>query len=61
MHQAYELIREENLKDINAKGYVLRHKKVAHILVWWKTMMKIRCFTLDSVHPRQTLPEYPIL
>ena len=32
MHQAYELIREENLKDINAKGYVLRHKKSgAHI------------------------------
>lgn len=32
MHAAYELIREENLADLNSKGYVLRHKKSgAHI------------------------------
>lgn len=32
MNQKYEWIREENLTDINAKGYVLRHKKSgAHI------------------------------
>ena len=24
---AYELIKEENLTDIHAKGYLLRHKK----------------------------------
>ena len=27
IHSAYELIREEDLKDIGSKGYVLRHKK----------------------------------
>ena len=32
MHNAYELIKEENLGDLNSKGYVLRHKKSgAHI------------------------------
>lgn len=32
MNQNYEWIREENLTDINAKGYVLRHKKSgAHV------------------------------
>lgn len=32
MHSAYELIRKEQLTDINSEGYVLRHKKSgAHI------------------------------
>ncbi len=32
MHDAYELIKEEELTDLQAKGYVLRHKKSgAHI------------------------------
>ena len=32
MHNAYELVKEENLGDLGSKGYVLRHKKSgAHI------------------------------
>lgn len=32
MHKAYELIKEENLESLQAKGYVLRHKKSgAHV------------------------------
>ena len=32
MHKAYELIKEEELGSLQAKGYVLRHKKSgAHV------------------------------
>ncbi len=47
---AYELIKEENLTDIHAKGYLLRHKKRVELKsALFPMMMKIRSFILDSV------------
>ena len=46
---AYELIKEENLTDIHAKGYLLRHKKSGAKISLIPMMMKIRSFILDSV------------
>lgn len=46
---AYELIKEENLTDIHAKGYLLRHKRVELKSALFPMMMKIRSFILDSV------------
>lgn len=27
MHNAYEVVKEKNVVDLNSKGYLLRHKK----------------------------------
>ena len=41
---AYEIVEDREIKDLNSRGVILRHKK----------MIPIKYFTLVSVHRRQT-------
>ncbi len=57
---AYELVKEEDLKGIKSHGMLLKHKKSGARILLIEMMMTTRYLISDSVHRRQTVPEYHI-
>ena len=51
---AYEIVEDREIKDLNSRGVILRHKKTGARIVLLSTMIPIKYFTSVSGHRRQT-------
>ena len=57
---AYDIIKEENLKDIRSTGYLLRHKKTgARVMLIENDDEEQRYLILHFVHRQKTAPALP--